>query len=153
MSRDHKRYNDLLEHLKRVAMFSEISFKHAAALIKGYTIYSSGYNKYIKEIEIKGVKNKQYKTIHAEVNVICNFPYRKLIKGMDIIVIRINKSSSLRNSRPCSDCINKLEKVGIRKVFYSDENGELVSEFVKDMPKNHISSGSRYFNNCLSKFV
>ena len=150
MTRDCK-YDDLLEQLKKIAMISEISFRHAAALIKGSTIYSSGHNKYIKEIEIKGVKNKLYKTIHAEVDVISNFPYKKSIKGMDIIVIRINKGLSLRNSRPCSDCICKLEKVGIRKVFYSDEKGRLVSEFVEDMPKIHTSGGTRYFNKCIAE--
>lgn len=148
---NHNKYNDLLEHLKKIATFSEISFRHAAALIKGQTMYSCECNKYINEI--KGIRNKKCKTIHAEVNVICNYPHKKSIKGMDIIVIRINKSSSLRNSRPCSDCINKLDKVGIRKVIYSNETGELVSEFVKDMPKIHTSSGTRFFNSCVGNLI
>jgi deoxycytidylate deaminase len=50
----------------------------------------------------------------------------------------------LKNSRPCNHCIDKLIKVGIYKVYYSNENGIIVSEIVEDMEKLHISSGTKY---------
>jgi hypothetical protein len=54
------------------------------------------------------------------------------------------KNNRLKNSRPCNHCIDKLIKVGIYKVYYSNENGIIVSEIVEDMEKLHISSGTKY---------
>jgi deoxycytidylate deaminase len=113
-------------------------------------MHSYGFNKFIKEITIRKDNQTQthYKTIHAEVDVLCNYPNKKQIKGMDLIVIRVNKQNMLRNSRPCNDCISKLNKLGIRKVFYSNEKGDIVYEYVQDMPNLHISSGRRFLHKC-----
>lgn len=134
-------FDETLKLLTKMASDSAIYYKHAAALISGNTIYSSGINKFIKEIKDKNNKI-HYKTMHAEINVFENFPKRN-VKGMDILVIRINKNFALKNSRPCNQCIDKLNKIGIRKVYYSDDNGNIVSERVEDMERLHISSGTR----------
>jgi len=63
---------------------------------------------------------------------------------MDIIVIRINKKLQLRNSRPCKDCIDELKQIGIRKVYYSNDNGDIVYEFVENMIKTHTSAGMKF---------
>jgi deoxycytidylate deaminase len=135
-------FEDELKKLIKIASFSAISYKHAAALIYNNTIYSSGINKFIKTIKTKDNKT-HYKTMHAEINVFENFP-KKNVKGMDILVIRINKSNILKNSRPCNQCIDELLKIGIRKVYYSDDNGNIISENVAYMEKIHISSGTRH---------
>jgi len=135
-------FDEQLKILTRMASDSAIYYKHAAALISGNTIYSSGINKFIKEIKDKNDKI-YYKTMHAEINVFENFP-TKNVKGMDILVIRVNKSFTLKNSRPCNQCIDKLHKIGIRKVYYSNDNGDIVSERVEHMEKLHISSGTRH---------
>ena len=135
------KFEDSLKLLKKTANESIVHYKHAAALISGDIIYSFGANKFIKEVKI----NEQiyYKTIHAEINVFNKLPKKK-VRGMDILVIRINKHFELKNSRPCAQCIDKLHKMGIRRVFYSNEYGNIVSEFVENMEKTHISSGTRY---------
>ena len=124
--------NDLVEYLKKIAQKSDIKCKHAAALICGNTIYATDCNKFSIDC----------RTIHAEINV--TLPYKNYLSGMDIIVIRINDKCVLRNSRPCNECINKLEKLGIRRIYYSNQDGIIISELVKDMPRLHISSGTRY---------
>lgn len=131
--------DDMLNTLKKAAMRSSVESKHAAALLKGN--YKNkiiiGFNRPIKE-KIK------YKTIHAEMNAIYNFPYdKKAIKGMDIIVIR-NKNGNLKNSRPCNHCIEEMCNVGIRKVFYSNDEGKIVFEYIEKMEKTHISSGWKH---------
>jgi hypothetical protein len=137
---NHK-FEEPIRLLKKIAIESIVYYKHAAALISGDTIYSSGANKFIKEIKI----NDQiyYKTMHAEITVFERLPKKK-VRGMDILVIRINKNLALRNSRPCTQCIEKLSKLGIRKVYYSNEDGHIVGEFVEQMEKTHISSGTRH---------
>lgn len=134
-----KSLQEQLEILTKMASNSTIHYKHAAALISGNMIYSAGINKFIKQSK----KPMLRKTIHAEINVFEHFP-KKNIKGMvlDILVIRINKNHILKNSRPCNQCIEKLQKIGIRKVYYSDDNGNIISEHVQYMEKIHSSSGT-----------
>ena len=134
---DESIMNDLI----KTAMKSTVNNKHSAMLIKNDTIYKSEYNKFIKEITIRKNNNTyiHHLTVHAEIHA-CHYN-KKNAKGMDIIVIRIDKmGTKLKNSRPCNNCIRKLRKLGIRKVFYSNENGNIVSEYVNDMEFLHICS-------------
>lgn len=137
---NHK-FEEPLQLLKKKAIESIVYYKHAAALISGDTVYSSGTNKFIKQI--KNNNQIYYRTMHAEITVFERLPKKK-VRGMDILVIRINKHLALRNSRPCNQCIDKLSKLGIRKVYYSNEEGQIVWEFVEQMEKLHISSGTRH---------
>ena len=140
------RFLEYINFLKKIAAGSDISYKHAAALIDNDNIYSSGVNRFVKTFHIKSKGTDEiqthFKTIHAEINVFSKMPKRS-VKGLDILVIRINKQLALKNSRPCNHCIDKLKKIGIRKVFYSNENGNIVSEFINDMEKRHISAGAK----------
>ena len=127
-----------LKVLKRVAELSPVNNKHAAGLLFKNQIKSHAINNYIR-------KDSLYKTIHAEINLLKSLK-RQLLHGyntVDIIVIRINKSSDLRNSRPCSDCIKYLKELGIRKVYYSNSDGNIVYEKVKDMKEYHTSSWNK----------
>ena len=128
-----------LEILKKSAKNSNVQYKHSACLIRGYKILTIGVNKYHQD--------KQF-TIHAEIDAILKYDTKDL-KGMDILTIRIsNSSDNLCNSRPCNSCIDKLKQRGVRKAYYSTDNGDVVYEYVDIMPKLHISSGTRYRNLC-----
>ena len=48
-------------------------------------------------------------------------------KKIDMIVIRQYKGR-LAESKCCEDCIKLMKFVGIRKVYYSNSNGDLVCE-------------------------
>jgi deoxycytidylate deaminase len=129
--------DDNLKRLRKIADNSSLRNKHGACLIKGDKIYSIGYNKLVKE----------YFTIHAEVDALCKID-SKYTKGLDILIIRIGntKTQKLRNSRPCNACIDKLIQRGIRRVYYSNENGDIVYELLENMQKIHVSSG--YLMKC-----
>ena len=135
---------ELIPFLKKLATESIVSYKHAAALISNNTIYSFGTNKFLKEIKVNNTS--YHKTKHAEITVFEKLP-KKRFTGMDILVIRINKNLVLKNSRPCNQCIDKLIKLGIRKVYYSNDEGNIVWEFVQNMEKIHISSGTKHLFN------
>ena len=149
---EHK-FLECITLLKKIAANSDISYKHAAALIDNDSIYSSGINKFVKTIHIKSKESNEiqthFKTIHAEISVFSKMPKRSA-KGLDILVIRINKNFALKNSRPCNNCIDKLKKIGIRKVFYSNEDGNIVGEFINDMEKLHISAGSKFMQKYMT---
>jgi deoxycytidylate deaminase len=136
---DPSKFEEHIHLLRKIATFSSLTHKHSACLIKGGKVYTFGYNRYIKRDRVND-KYIKY-TIHAEIDALCKL---KLTKGMDILIIRLGnpKTNKLRNSRPCNSCIDKLIQRGIRKVYYSDENGDIVYEFLESMEKLHVSSGN-----------
>ncbi len=70
-------------------------------------------------------------------------------KKYDIFVVRINKCSDtvkLVNSRPCSHCLDMMKSVGIRRVYYTDDSGEIINENVKDMVSIHTSKVTQRFD-------
>jgi deoxycytidylate deaminase len=133
--------NFTIETLIKVAQQSDISYKHSAGLIYDDKIHSISVNKFVPFKKYKGIQ--LYRTIHAELSIFEKIP-KRVVKGMDIIVIRINKKLQLRNSRPCKDCIDELKQIGIRKVYYSNDNGDIVYEFVENMIKTHTSAGMKF---------
>ena len=63
---------------------------------------------------------------------------------LNLIVIRINKNHELKNSRPCSNCLQFMKDVNINKVYYSTGNGsEIVCEKVRNMISHHVSFGNK----------
>jgi deoxycytidylate deaminase len=131
--------NDIINLLIKASNLSDMHNKHAAALMINKEILTNninyiGFNRRINE----------YKSIHAEIDLLSLIPLNKIkIKNMDLIVIR-SKNNELRNSRPCNNCIDKMNKIGIRKVFYSNFDGNIVYEYAKDMQKLHICSLDRH---------
>lgn len=131
--------------LIKIALNSDVSHKHASALIHDDTILSSGYNKL-------NLNNFSTFSIHAEINAIKSGLYnikKKNMKGLDIIVIRLSKSGSFINSRPCSFCIQRLQELHIRKVYYSNQDGNIICESIYNMEKTHISMGDKNLNRKL----
>lgn len=140
--------SNIIDHLKKVSLNSDISYRHSAALFKRNKVIAVGYNKSIKQLNVTNNNGSQFKvTVHAEVDALYQASKKHDLRGIDIIIIRTKHMCdgqiTLRNSRPCNDCIEKMEKIGIRKVYYSNSDGEIVYEFLDDMAKIHISSGRK----------
>lgn len=133
------KFEDIIDTLKKTALNSPVHYKHSACLLKNDKILTVGKNKYFKK---ELINDKLIKfSIHAEIDVLFKHNTKNL-KGLDILIIRVgDKSFNLKNSRPCNSCIEKLKQRGIRKVYYSNDNGDIVYEFIENMPKIHDSSG------------
>jgi hypothetical protein len=104
-------------------------------------------------------------TLHAEANAIKTYygesfyynnvkkiayiPDDKKNKKLDLLVIRINKLGELCTSRPCYNCLDMMQTVGIRKVYYIvDDN--IVCENVKDMISIQSSSAFKHTDRLLN---
>lgn len=128
----------LLDELHCQAKKSDVMHKHAAALMKGKRAVSIGFNKY------KGESQPAQQTVHAEESVL-----NACLSGhFDLIVIRIGngKNEQFKLSRPCNNCIDRMmtsKGLVINKVYYSDENGEIIFEYLKLMKKLHVSKAWR----------
>jgi deoxycytidylate deaminase len=140
----------MLSLLKECAKTSNVvSSKHASALIfskNNYLMYSNIHRSYIDGNVIN--------TLHAEANCL-----QKLLKLRNknkclsnnsvcktIIVIKLANGNTLGNSKPCINCLNKLKKLNIKRIFYSDKNGNIVGEKIKNMISGIITEGDKHVN-------
>jgi deoxycytidylate deaminase len=96
-------------------------------IFKGKRIVSTGYNvacRSVRSINRKFIKFPG--SIHAEVAAI--LAAKQDLKGCDILVVRLGKMGLLAQAKPCPMCMNYLDYVGIRQVWYSDTEGKVVKE-------------------------
>lgn len=96
-----------------------------AVIFKGNRILSSGHN----ELRSSSISNKykKYKnSLHAEQAAVMNINWKKL-KGASILVIKLSKvQKKLSNAKPCDMCLQLLKTIGIKKIYYSNQFGEIV---------------------------
>ena len=100
-------------------------------------------------IDLKPENDEIKQQDYLNLDVSFKSKYKKMSETVDIIIIRLNNSCNninLKNSRPCNRCIEILQEYNIRRVYYSNEMGEIICENLKEMLKIHISSGYRYRN-------
>ena len=66
-----------------------------------------------------------------------------LRRKLEIVVIRVNKFGCLVNSKPFSSCLYYLRLYGIRNIYYSDDDGEMIKEKISEFETSHKSIGHR----------
>lgn len=103
---------------------SKLHFKIGVIIFKGNVILSRGYNKISHNRKLHPKFMKWLGSIHAEQDAILNA--NTSLKGASILVIRINNIYNLKNSKPCRYCMKYLQYVGIKKIYYSDKDGDIV---------------------------
>jgi hypothetical protein len=64
-------------------------------------------------------------------------------KKYNIFVIRITSENKLVNSRPCAMCIKTMRDYGVKKVYYSNDDGSVTCEKTNIMQQTMLSSGMR----------
>ena len=131
---------------------SSIIQKHGCVIVTSGKIISRGYNNHRNQSKDGFLKNSC--TCHAEISAIRNFYkfkkydnykfIKKNIKNGTIYVVRINNNGNLCSSAPCINCYNIISKVGIKKIVYSDIDGDIISCYTKNYNIKHISYGGRY---------
>ena len=100
--------------------------KVGAVIFSGKRILGSGHNG-IRSTSAIHDKYKNYiNSLHAEQDALRNLNWAKL-KGSSILVLRISKTLNiLSNAKPCPMCEKLLQHIGIKNIFYSDKNGQIV---------------------------
>ena len=92
-----------------------------------------------KNINFSNSKNKKYEKM------------LRSLRNAELIVIRKPNSTTIDHyleSRPCNECVKMMQKLGIKKVHYSNEKGEIITEKVKNMDLKHNTPGNvRYKKN------
>ena len=94
--------------LKLCNSSNHIKHKMAAVVVRGGAVLSKA-------------TNKSAWGAHAEKRALQNL---NCAKGAIIFIAR-NRN---RMSRPCTECLNLIKALGIKKIIYSDWDGNLITE-------------------------
>lgn len=139
---------------KEQAQLSQLKFKHGAILTKGSKILAKGFN-----TSRSSFMHINQTCLHAEMSVICYYVMNilhtkcKLNKKIDRLakcilwVVRVSSDDKLVDSKPCCNCLIKLKKIGIKKIGYSDSNGNIVLKNTKEMFSTHESVAQTSYNH------
>ena len=87
------------------------------------------YENLMRETDL--AKNKEIRTVHAEVDAIEHVPHshRHLLPMSYLLVIQYRtKSNYVDISKPCANCRQAIMRAGIKHVYWSDSNGNLTYE-------------------------
>lgn len=60
-------------------------------------------------------------SIHAEVDVILRA--KRDLRDCDILVLRVNNKGEFKIAKPCDHCMALIAHVGIKNVYFSNEDG------------------------------
>lgn len=110
-------YQSLLNRAKKEAAKSKHMHKVGACLYKGGSLLSSGYN----QVRLKSIGRtftNYPESLHAERDA-CSKTKRIKLKGSTICVVRVNNQGKFLLAKPCSDCMDLLTSLGVRKIIYS----------------------------------
>lgn len=97
-----------------------------AVVFRKKNVISVGHNipkKVVHPAELPLKFRKHPDSIHAEMSALLSA--RCCVKGASILVVRINRKGQLRMAFPCRFCLTYLQHVGIRRVWFSDNDQEI----------------------------
>ena len=101
-----------------LAQKSTVKHQHGSIIVKAGKIIGSGYNK-------NNPYNDFMNTCHAEIDAILSLNKQVFNKPTILYVLRLSgkKTSIFGNSKPCNNCMNKIKKHNISRVYYSTPDG------------------------------
>jgi len=99
---------------------------HGAVLVRGGNIINAGHNKWGYSSFGKRFRHRDrgVSTLHAELATVLNLD-RSTTQGADIYVVRVNNQGKFKMSKPCLMCETALKHVGVRRVYYTTDDGNL----------------------------
>jgi deoxycytidylate deaminase len=95
---------------------------HVSFLVRGKRIESIGVNHMRKTHSL----SRSYgQNIHSEVHSIIKYRgWNSNLTKCDMWNVRINRYDEVCNSRPCAPCQKIIADFGIRRTYYTDDEGE-----------------------------
>ena len=103
---------------------SSYTVKLGSIIFKGTRILGAGHNEIRSCSAINPKYKKWYNSQHSEIDSILSIKDWKTIKGASIITLKISKSNKLlSNAKPCEFCYKTLLFLGIKYIYYSNEDG------------------------------
>ena len=126
-STTHGRHSRWLDRAVRAASNSEHpEWRLGACVVKSNRVLGVGWNRDQNDpfyLELADIRKGKAST-HAEVAAIRNSGDTQ---GATLYVARIDRSGSLRCSRPCENCLGRIIDAGIKAIWWTDYHGTVGS--------------------------
>jgi tRNA(Arg) A34 adenosine deaminase TadA len=124
LSNKIRRYLSVAQNVASYSDYGKI--RHGAVLVKGGSILNTAFNKdkfssFGERFRAQGVGPA---THHAELSCVTGLNKSKT-SGASIFVVRLNRTGELRLSKPCPMCHDVLKFTGVKKVYYSTNDGSI----------------------------
>lgn len=119
-------YIGIINKCIETAYKSDYKLKIGAVVFKGKRILSTGYNS-IRSSRMSNKHKNFINSLHAEQHALLNLDWSKL-KGCSILVMKVSKTGKLSNAKPCPLCSKLLNHVGIKDIYYTNEQGVITNE-------------------------
>jgi len=106
-----------------LASESQEDCRHGCVIANKWKILGFGFNK----SKTHPVAVDTYtQCIHAEMAAIQSAKHKDLV-GADLFVVRVKRSIGQPKgmSKPCEHCTKLIQNCGIKRVFYTNENGRV----------------------------
>lgn len=114
----------IIDIAKEEACKSSHKARMGCVIFNKKTIISKSYNSALKSRKKLHPKYQKWDySVHAELDAIIKA--RHDLKGCSLLIVRLNKNNELRMSKPCHHCMKYIEHVGIKNIFYTDNEGRL----------------------------
>lgn len=128
LTKTHKAY---FEAAKAVSKLSKCNYTHIGSVaVYNHKIISSGYNSdktdpLQKKFNIYRFTEESPASLHAEIRCLKPLMGNKSIdfSKVTLYVYREYKNGELAMARPCKSCEKLIRTLGIKKVYYTHNNG------------------------------
>lgn len=114
--------------VEKTKLYTHEGYRVGALIVdRRGSILSYGFNSYVKT-HPRMVYNKFYNEwqifVHAEADALYSMGYKTEPYAM--IVCRLSKANELMNAKPCIGCYSEIRQSAIKRVYYTNQEGELV---------------------------
>ena len=65
-------------------------------------------------------------------------------------MVRVNNKGEIKDSAPCVDCTHKMKEFNIKKIIYSNNDGDFTTCKVCDYETDHVANGRKHLSNRVS---
>ena len=108
---------DIFMRAEELAKKSTMLHRHGAVIVRGNMIIGEGHNQ-------RSTYLSHNYSMHAEIAAIHSIPRknrnRKYLEDSTMVVIRVaGQDNHSALSAPCANCRKEIQKLGIRRIFYS----------------------------------
>jgi len=132
------RYMDLASN---EASKSLVSYKHGCVAVVSGKIVAKGCNNYRTYSRDGMIHNTC--SCHAEISVLRKCVKQNVKKKITLYIARVSSANTLSSSQPCVDCYNTMKKFDIKRLIYSNNQGEIIKRDMNTFTSNFISSGKK----------
>ena len=125
---------------------SNALYKHGCIAILNGKIIARGFNHARTRCRYNIIDNPC--SCHAEMDVLkkcLKILSLKQLKKVTLCVVRMSTGGHVVSSVPCYFCTKQIKKYNIKKIIYSDENGDLKRNKISDFESNYITYANNKF--------